>query len=117
MPQTVRLNKILIYAREEAGRLCNKEVLPEHLLLGIIRLQEGTAYDTLVRTGWSPEDAKLNLDEALKESATDMVQPITRSTQVERILRIADNEAKSYNDEATGSIHLLLAILIVRSGG
>lgn len=111
MPQTVRLNKILIYAREEAGRLCNKEVLPEHLLLGIIRLQEGTAYDTLVRTGWSPEDAKLNLDEALKESATDMVQPITRSTQVERILRIADNEAKSYNDEATGSIHLLLAIL------
>ena len=111
MPQTVRLNKILIYAREEAGRLRNAEVLPEHLLLGIIRLQEGTAYDMLMRTGWSPEDAKLNLDEALQENATDMVQPITRSTQVERILRIADNEAKSYNDEATGSIHLLLAIL------
>ena len=111
MPLTVRLNKILIYAHEEAGRLCNKEVLPEHLLLGIIRLQEGTAYDLLLRTGWSPEDAKLNLDEVLQESSTDMVQPITRSTQVERILRIADNEAKSYNDEATGSIHLLLAIL------
>ena len=98
MPLTVRLNKILIYAHEEAGRLCNKEVLPEHLLLGIIRLQEGTAYDLLLRTGWSPEDAKLNLDEVLQESSTD-------------ILRIADNEAKSYNDEATGSIHLLLAIL------
>lgn len=111
MPQTVRLNKILIYAREEAGRLCNTEILPEHLLLGIIRLQEGTAYDMLLRTGWSPEDAKLNLDEALRTETTDLVQPITRSTQVERILRIADNEAKSYNDEATGSIHLLLAIL------
>ena len=43
MPQTVRLNKILIYAREEAGRLCNTEVLPEHLLLGILRLQEAIA--------------------------------------------------------------------------
>ena len=111
MPQTVRLNKILIYAREEAGRLCNKEVLPEHLLLGIIRLQEGTAYDLLLRTGWSPEDAKLNLDEALQSESSDLVQPVTRSAQVERILRIADAEAKSYNDEATGSIHLLLAML------
>lgn len=111
MPQTVRLNKILIYAREEAGRLRNKEVLPEHLLLGIIRLQEGTAYDILMRTEWSPEDAKLNLDEALKEESTDLMQPVTRSVQVERILRIADSEAKLYNEEATGSIHLLLAIL------
>ena len=111
MPQTVRLNKILIYAREEAGRLSNPEILPEHLLLGIIRLQEGTAYDMLMRTGWSPEDAKLNLDQALYTEPMDTIQPITRSTQVERILRIADNEAKLYNEEATGSIHLLLAIL------
>ena len=111
MPQTVRLNKILIYAREEAGRLCNTEVLPEHLLLGILRLQEGTAYDMLLRAGLLPEDTKLNLDEVLQMERSDMVQPVTRSPQVERILRIADSEAKLYNEEATGSIHLLLAIL------
>jgi len=101
----------LIYAREEAGRLCNTEVLPEHLLLGILRLQEGTAYDMLLRAGLLPEDTKLNLDEVLQTERSDMVQPVTRSPQVERILRIADSEAKLYNEEATGSIHLLLAIL------
>ena len=45
MPLTTRLNKILLYARDEAERLQNQEVLPEHLLLAILRLGEGVAYE------------------------------------------------------------------------
>ncbi len=111
MPQTVRLNKILIYAREEAGRLQNTQVLPEHLLLGVFRLGEGTAYNLLVRAGLSPEEAKAQLDESLRGPDSDLMEPVTRSIVVERILRIAESEARQYNDEAVGSIHLLLAIL------
>ena len=111
MPQTVRLNKILIYAREEAGRLQNTQVLPEHLLLGVIRLGEGTAYNLLLRAGLYPAEAKSRLDEALRTPDSDLLEPVTRSVAVERILRIAEGEARQYNDEAVGSIHLLLAIL------
>ena len=111
MPQTVRLNKILIYSREEAERLGNRQVEPEHLLLGIFRLEEGSAYDLLVRAGLSPNDAKLHLDDAMSESQSDLMEPVTRSVQVERILRIAEGEARKYNDDAVGSVHLLLAIL------
>ena len=112
MPLTSRLNKILIYSREEAERLQNPTIEPEHLLLGIFRLHEGTAFDLLVRAGCEINDAKLHLDEAMFHAQSDtMFAEITRSTDVERILRIAENEARQYNAEAVGSIHLLLAIL------
>lgn len=112
MPLTTRLNKILIYAREEAGRLMNPTIEPEHLLLGIFRLHEGTAYDLLVRAGCETHDAKLHLDEAMQDVTTETVPvEIKRSSDVERILRIAENEARQYSAEAVGSVHLLLAIL------
>lgn len=117
MPQTVRLNKILIYSREEAERLRNPQIEPEHLLLGILRLQEGTAYDLLVRAGCAPTDAKLHLDMAMSEVSSDLIEPIRRSVEVERILRVAEGEARQYNDEAVGSVHLLLAILHERING
>lgn len=100
-----------MYAREEAERLRNTEVIGEHLLLGILRINEGVAYNLLLRAGWVPEEAKKQLDDALSGPDSDMLQPVTRSAQVERILRVAESEARECGDEATGSIHLLLAIL------
>lgn len=110
MPQTVRLNKILLYARDEAERLLNTQVQPEHLLLGMVRLNEGKAFDALLQLGWVPDEAKRQLDEALRQDEP-LIEPISRSTAVDRILRIAEVEARTYNHEAVGSIHLLLAIL------
>lgn len=100
-----------MYAREEAERLRNTEVVSEHLLLGLLRLSEGVAYDILLRAGLQPEDAKSQLDEALSVPDSDMLQPVTRSAQVERILRVAESESRECGEEAVGSIHLLLAIL------
>lgn len=111
MPLTVRLNKILTYAREEAERLQNTFVQPEHLLLGILRLGEGQAYVTLHELGWNETLAKQQLDEALGGATSDLIQPASRSPQVERILRVADSEAKLMQAQAVGSIHLLMAIL------
>ncbi len=111
MPLTVRLNKILIYAQQEAERLQNPQVQSEHLLLGIYRLGEGTAYDRLVQLGCNLAQVKEHLDTALERNSSNVLQPATRSSQVERILRIADTEAKTSREEAVGSIHLLLAIL------
>lgn len=110
MPQTVRLNKTLILARQEAERLQNKEVVSEHLLLALLRLREGVAYEVLVHCGLDIEEAKRQLDEALQGPPSDLLQPATRSAQVERILRIAESESRQCEDDAVGTIHLLLAI-------
>ena len=111
MPLTTRLNKILIYARDEAERLQNPQVLPEHLLLGILRLAEGQAYELLNKAGMQPDAVKHDIDDALRQAASDTIQPITRSTQAESIMRIAEGISREYQADAVGSIHLLLAIL------
>lgn len=111
MPLTVRLNKILIFARDEAERLQNRQILPEHLVLGILRLAEGTAYDLLNKAGLAVDDAKQDIDVALEREQVDTIEPITRSTQVESIMRIAEGICREYQAEAVGSVHLLLAIL------
>ncbi len=108
---TQNLNKILYYAHDEAERLRNKTVEPGHLLLAIIRLGEGSAYDILVQALFDPVKAKQELDEDLREKQPGLAEPITRSAQVERILRIAEGISREYNAQAIGSIHLLLAIL------
>ena len=99
-----------MYAHEEAERLHNAQVLPEHLILGILRLEEGTAYDILIKAGCNPKIAKTEIDDKLREDS-DMLEVIQRSIAVQRIIRIADSIAREYNEDTTSSGHLLLAIL------
>lgn len=111
MPLTTRLNKILIYARDEAERLQNTEVQPEHLLLAILRLGEGTAYDLLLQAGLDVASTKEQLDSALRKESQTTITAIKRSAQTERILRISEGVAREYRADAVGSVHLLLGIL------
>ena len=111
MQLTENANKILWFARDEAERLSCTQITPEHLLLAIMRLGEGTAYELLLRASFRPEDAKEQLDRALRQEPSPMVQPVTRSRNVERILRIAEGISREYRSETIGSVHVLLALL------
>ena len=110
MQVTQHLNKILYYAHDEAERLMCKQVEPEHLLLAILRLGEGSAFELLTRTSFRPDDAKKQLDDNLRGTEA-MIEPITRSRQVERILRVAEGISREYKADQIGSSHLLLAIM------
>jgi len=46
-----RIKDVLSFSKEEAIRLGNNEIAPEHLLLGILREGEGVAIDILVSLG------------------------------------------------------------------
>ncbi|MBQ3673604.1 MAG: ATP-dependent Clp protease ATP-binding subunit [Paludibacteraceae bacterium] len=111
MQVSQNLHKILFYAHDEAERLSCKQVEAEHLLLGIFRLAEGTAYELLVQASVNPEEAKQQLDESLVQEPRTVIEPVTRSAQVERILRIAEGISREYGDDCVSSVHLLLAIM------
>ena len=112
MPLTVRLNKILLFARDEAERTQSTLVTSEHLLLAILRLKEGVAYDLLVQAGVDTDTAFQNINDPLMpKEPVAMIEPVKRSSQMESILRIAEGIAREYKDDAVGSVHLLLAIL------
>jgi ATP-dependent Clp protease ATP-binding subunit ClpC len=107
---TLNLNKILLYAQEEAERLGCAQVEPEHLLLAIIRLGEGTAYDLLSQTAFRAEEAAAQLNSRLRKDETTGA-PVSRSRQIDRILRIAEGISREYKADAVGSAHLLLALM------
>ena len=59
---------VLGYSREEAVRLQNHDILPDHLLLGIIRDGEGKAMEAITTHGLNPRSLKQAIE---KELAAD----------------------------------------------
>ncbi|NLA49044.1 MAG: ATP-dependent Clp protease ATP-binding subunit, partial [Bacteroidales bacterium] len=109
-----RVKDILGYSKEEAIRLGNSHISPEHLFLGILRDGEGVAVDILINRGVDLMGLKSSLEKSIKvESpvpvADHEVIPLLRST--ERILKLVYLEAKSLKNHSIESEHLLLAIL------
>ncbi|GIX04009.1 MAG: hypothetical protein KatS3mg113_1015 [Planctomycetaceae bacterium] len=58
LPQTPRAKKVIEYAMEEARNLNHNYVGTEHLLLGLIREQEGVAAQVLMNLGVKLEDVR-----------------------------------------------------------
>ncbi len=109
-----RVKDILGYSKEEAIRLGNSHISPEHLFLGILRDGEGVAVEILINQGIDLMVLKGSLEKSIKvESpvpvADHEVIPLLRST--ERILKLVYLEAKALKSATIESEHLLLAIL------
>ena len=113
MEYTARLKTIISYAGQETVRLGNAKVSPEHLMLGILRLAEGTAYDILSKTNINFSELKHVLDDHVRQEPPEQVEnnTIHLSPAGERIIRLVAIERDAYGVDVAGSIHLLLAIL------
>ena len=109
MQQTNNLHTILLYAQQEAQRLGNSEVLPDHLMLGILRLAAGKAFELLMQAGMNPVELKRAIDERLMQASNDDTPKMSRASL--RILRLMQIEANIYHAEECGSVHLLLGLL------
>ncbi|MBN1118568.1 MAG: ATP-dependent Clp protease ATP-binding subunit [Bacteroidales bacterium] len=109
-----RIKDVLSYSKEEAIRLGNTEIGPEHLFLGILREGEGIAIDVLITLGANLYDLRRDIENSLSPSGpikitqTDNI-PLLRSS--ERILKLVYLEAKALNKTTIDTGHLLLAIL------
>ena len=113
MEYTKRLRDIISYAGQETVRLGNAKVQPEHLMLGIIRMGEGTAYDILTKTNINISDFRHHLELHLRQQSGEPadVNSLHLSPAGERIIRLVGIERDAYGADVAGSIHLLMAIL------
>ena len=109
MQQTPNLHTIINYACEEAGRLGNPEILPDHMMLGILRLGAGKAFELLMQAGMNPIELKKKIDERLLQDTPTQTNKLSRSS--ERIIRLTGIEARTYQAETCGSVHLMMALL------
>ena len=113
MEYTTRLRNIISYAGQETVRLGNAQVAPEHLMLGLIRLGEGTAYDILLKANVDLRGLKHVLEDHVRQNPPEQIDnnTIHLSPSAERIIRLVGIEREAYGAEVAGSIHLLMAIL------
>lgn len=58
LPQTPRAKKVIEYSMEEARQLAHNFVGTEHILLGLLREQEGVAAQVLMNLGMKLEDVR-----------------------------------------------------------
>lgn len=109
-----KIKDVLSYSKEEAIRLGNKYISPEHLFLGIIREGEGLAIDVLVSLGADLNDLKRMIEVSIKSENPDEltdIENIPLLKQSERILKLVYLEAKSLSQSTIDTGHLLLALL------
>ena len=109
-----RIKDVISYSKEEAIRLGNRMLAPEHLFLGIIRDGEGIAIEILHSFGVDLETLKKNIENRIKteeELKDEDFYNINMHKNVERILKLVHLEAKSLKSRVVDTGHLLLAIL------
>ena len=105
-------SKALKLAENTAKRCSHNYVGTEHLLAGLLAVQEGTAGHVLTEAGVSQEKL-LELIEKLVAPSSDVLlaEPQGYTPRCKQVLFAAETEAERMQSEEIGTEHLLLAML------
>ncbi|MCI1648495.1 MAG: ATP-dependent Clp protease ATP-binding subunit [Bacteroides sp.] len=109
-----RVSDIITYSKEEANRLKNNYIGPEHLLLGMLRDGGGKAIEILLKLDIDLDRVKKRLEGFLKEFEDDELLPnadIPLSPITAKILKMCMLEARLLKNTVADTEHVLLAIL------
>ena len=109
---TPRARQILLLAKQEAERFNHDRIGTEHLLLGILALNEGVAVNVLKSLGLNLAQLRLEVEKVCGTGgATKTDGPMPLTPRLKRVLVFAAQEAQAMNYNFIGTEHLLLAIL------
>ncbi|MDR3143415.1 MAG: ATP-dependent Clp protease ATP-binding subunit [Puniceicoccales bacterium] len=120
---TPRAQQVLVLARQEADRFRQPYVGTEHLLLGILELGQGIAFNTLERLGVDNAVIRERIEQRISALLREPVQPLFKTSpqvpftpQVKKVLILAAKEARGLQHSYIGTEHLLLALLCESEG-
>ncbi|MGP1462104.1 ATP-dependent Clp protease ATP-binding subunit [Tannerella sp.] len=105
---------VIEYSREEAARLQNSYIGPEHLMLGLLREGNGNAVSILQEMNADLTQIKKEIEHEIRntyETGEMPLNDISISKSTERVLRMSMLEARIFKSERTRTEHLLLALL------
>jgi hypothetical protein len=109
---TPRAQQVLTLARKEADRYHHNFVGTEHLLLGIIKLGQGTAVNALATMGVDLEKVTSEVEKLIGPGPDQkMVGHIPYTPRVKKVLSLAAKEAKALNHTYVGTEHIPLGLL------
>jgi ATP-dependent Clp protease ATP-binding subunit ClpC len=109
---TPRAQQSVRLAAEEARKLNHNFIGTEHVLLGLIKLNQGVAFNVLKQFGVDFEKAHTEVEKLVgagSESLKNFSIPFTPRTR--RVLDLAEKEAAQLKHTYVGPEHILLALL------
>ncbi|MFU0800042.1 MAG: ATP-dependent Clp protease ATP-binding subunit [Xylanivirga thermophila] len=108
---TERAQRSLIYAQEEARALGHNYVGTEHLLLGLLREDQGVAAQVLSQQGVNIDDVREEIEELLGKGDFKFDQSFGYTPRSKRIMELSFYEARNLGHNYVGTEHLLLALI------
>ena len=113
---TPRAKHVLELAQQEAIRLNHDYVGTEHLLLGLISMNDGVAVSVLRGLDLNLDKLRLEVERSFGGQGTTSVDgPRPLTTKLVSVLQHALEEARKMKFSFVGTEHLLLAILLEHS--
>jgi ATP-dependent Clp protease ATP-binding subunit ClpC len=103
---------VLALAGKEATRLNHNFVGTEHLLIGLIALNQGVAVTVLLKLGLDLETARKEIEKQVGRGPDQkVIGRIPYTPRVKKVLALAAKEAKNLNHTYVGTEHILLGLL------
>jgi len=114
---TERGRKVIIYAKEEAEKRQNDYLGTEHLLLAILREDDGLPAAILKRMGITREEVRIEVQRNLPQG-TDLMtfDDIPFTPRAKKVLELAVEEARLLGHNYIGSEHILLGLIREEEG-
>jgi len=109
--------RVLQYAQEEAARFNHRSIGTIHLLLGLLRVEDGGAARVLTRHGVALPAVRAAAKEQLGASASDQPHEIGLEPDAKRTIEAAVDEARRLRTHEIATEHLLLGLLRQRDSG
>ncbi len=108
---TQRAQRILtIFAQEEAKRFHSDQLLPEHILLAIIKEGEGIGYKAMKKLNIDPIELQLEIERNIPKKHSGLILgDVPPSRRGKKILEDSAEEARNLGHDYIGTEHLIIA--------
>ena len=113
---TPRARNALTHAYEEAKALQHNYVGTEHLLLGLLRENEGIGAQVLIGLGVEVDVVRREIDHRVGRGSEDVRGRAPFTPRSKKVLELALNEAIQFGHNYIGTEHQLLGLLRVTDG-
>ncbi len=108
---TERAQKVLAYAQEEAITLKNSNIGTEHLLLGLVKEQEGIAAKVLASFNIDEQRVNEEVHNLINTADTNKKPHLYTTPRAKKVIELSMDEARKLHHNFVGTEHLLLGLI------
>ena len=103
---------IFILAQDEARQLGSRQILPEHVILSILKQPDSLAYSVFKSLGLTPQHYIEQLKNYFEADTSEpTLAQLPKSRRVQRLIDVAYIESGALKNNYVGTEHLLLAAI------